>query len=92
MRFVVATTGDEKMTENIILDFCMDAITGVGGLHDYEYYEMATPKAGVDREIAVAVWIVKCLANDKSNKAQAVVDAIVERRQNREPAAPGPKR
>lgn len=58
--------------------YCNEIINGTGGLHDFEYYEMAT--SNVDRDVAVAIWAVKCLGNDPSPEARAVVDAIVERR------------
>ena len=46
-----------------ILEFSEKIINGVGGLHDYEYHEMATPN--YDRDVSVAIWVIKCLANPK---------------------------
>lgn len=63
---------------SVIEQWCADIILGPGGLHDFERHEMATPSC--DRDVAVAAWVVRCLGNDASAAAHAVVDAIVARR------------
>ena len=62
-----------------ILEFSEKIINGVGGLHDYEYHEMATPN--YDRDVSVAIWVIKCLANPKCEGSQDAIQAIIERRE-----------
>ena len=57
-------------------------IDGVGGLHDFEYYEMAIPN--IPRDEATATWIVKCLANPKCEGSAEMLSAIQERRRDLE--------
>jgi len=61
-----------------ILEFSEKIITGVGGLHDFEYYEMATPN--YDRDVVVAIWVMKCLANPLCDGSDEVIQAIIEKR------------
>ena len=61
-----------------IMTYCEKIITGVGGLHDFERYELAVPN--VDRDVATAAWVIRCLANPKSEGSQQVLEAILERR------------
>lgn len=61
-----------------ITKWCSDIILGSGGLHDFEDHEMATPL--VDRDVAIAMWVVRALGDSTSAETQAVVDAIVARR------------
>ena len=61
-----------------ILEFSEKIINGVGGLHDFEYYEMASPN--YDRDVSVAIWVIKCLANPKCEGSEEAVQAIIERR------------
>lgn len=60
-----------------IAAYCEKIINGPAGLKAFEYHEMATPT--VDRDVAVAAWVIRCLGNG-GEEAQQVVDAIVERR------------
>lgn len=68
--------------DNIIRQWCTEMIEDTGGLDDFEYNEMATPT--VRREIAVATWIIRCLGNSQNDKTKAVINAILERRENNE--------
>ena len=61
-----------------IMQYCTRIITGVGGLHDFEKYELATPNCY--RDVATAAWVIKCLANPQSDGAEYVLNAIMERR------------
>lgn len=62
----------------LIEDWVKDVIEGVGGMHDWEKYELVVHH--VPRDIAVSYWILRCLANPKNEGSQAVLDAIHERR------------
>ena len=68
--------------DNLIQDYCESIITGVGGLHDFEKYELAVPK--VNRDVATAMWVIKCLANPDSKGSAEVLKAIQERRRDLE--------
>jgi len=61
-----------------ILEFSEKIITGVGGLHDFEYHEMATPN--YDRDVTVAIWVIKCLANPLCEGSDEAIKAIIEKR------------
>jgi len=61
-----------------ILEFSEKIITGVGGLHDFEYHEMATPN--YDRDVTVAIWVMKCLANPLCEGSDEAIQAILEKR------------
>ena len=61
-----------------LLEFCTKIIEGVGGLHDFGYYEMATPN--YDRDVSTAIWVIKCLANPKCEGSEEAIQAILERR------------
>lgn len=65
---------------NILEEFSERIITGVGGLHDYERCEMATPK--YDRDVATVIWAIKCLANPKCKGSEEVLQAIIDRRKS----------
>jgi hypothetical protein len=62
-----------------ISEWIHQIISGIGGLHDYEKYELAVPR--IDRDEAAASWAIRCLANPKSETAGWVLDAIIERRE-----------
>lgn len=72
----------EDSKENPIIQFCRDIIQGVGGLHDYERYELAVPN--FDRDICVAIFVIKCLANPKCDGSQEILNLILERRKELE--------
>ncbi len=61
-----------------IRQFSEKIINGPGGLHAYEYHEMAEPVG--DRDVAVAVWVIKCLSNPKCEGSEVAIQAILERR------------
>jgi len=61
-----------------ILEFSKKIINGVGGLHDFVEYELAVPN--YDRDVCVAIWVLKCLANPKCEGSEEAVAAIVEKR------------
>lgn len=67
-----------KSQSDPIMEFCQQIITGVGGLHDFQYYEMAVENEPHD--VCVAAWVVRCLANPHCENSQMVIDAILERR------------
>lgn len=71
------------MSENAlnISDWIHEIIDGVGGLHDFEYYEMATPT--IPRDEAVAAWVLRCLANVKCEGSDLVLGAIQKRRDDK---------
>ena len=54
-------------------------ISGPGGLHDYERFELAVPT--IPRDEAVAIWIIQCLGNNTSPDTAAVLDEIRRRRE-----------
>lgn len=53
-------------------------IDGSDGMRSVEYHEWAISQ--YDDKLSAAMWILRCLGNDRSPEAQAVVDAIVDRR------------
>ena len=61
-----------------ILFWVHDVIDGVGGLHDFEEHEIATPN--IPRDEAVAIWILKCLGNVKCEGSQKILNEIVKHR------------
>jgi len=70
----------QEYSTNKIMDYIKKVIEGPAGLHAYEYHEVTTPKPGISRDDAVCAWLVRCLGNDTSDRAQDVVDQIVTRR------------
>lgn len=61
-----------------IVEFSKKIIEGVGGLQDFEYYEIASPN--YSRDVSAAIWTIKCLANPKCEGSEEVLSAILERR------------
>lgn len=59
--------------------WCHGIIDGVGGLNDFERYELAIPTVP-DRELA-AQWTLRCLANPDCKGSAEVLSAIIERRE-----------
>lgn len=55
-----------------------EIIDGVGGLHDFETYEIATPN--MPRDEAVAIWVLKCLGNKECDGSQKVLNEIIKHR------------
>jgi hypothetical protein len=63
---------------NDIKTWVHDIIDGVGGLHDYERYEM--PVETMPHDEAVAVWVIRCLGNPNCAGADEVLQAIIDHR------------
>ena len=61
-----------------IQQWAKDIIEGVGGLNDFEHYEMAVPH--VSDRVWAADWTIKSLANPKCKQSEQVLAAIIERR------------
>ena len=70
--------------QNPIADWCIAIIEGVGGLQDFQRYEMAVEN--YPHDVCVAMWVIRCLANPHGEDTQMVLDAIVERRKEVEAA------
>ena len=69
-----------RMTRRIEMDidimhWCEETIAD---LHTFERCEMAVAK--VPRDVAVAAWVLRCLANIRCPGGLAVLEAIHERR------------
>jgi hypothetical protein len=64
---------------NCLVDFAHDCIHGSGGLHDFEDREMATPN--IDRDEAVARWVLRCLGNIDYELSSRALEAILEHRE-----------
>ena len=75
---------------NLLKQFANDILYGVGGYQDFKYYEMAVPKD--DADVALVIWVLKCLANPRNTISGDVLDAILQRRDElkREQAEPTP--
>lgn len=67
------------MSQKNISTWIHDVINGSGGLHDFEDHELAS--SNIDRDEAVGAWVIRCLANPKCEGSQAVLSAIIERRE-----------
>ena len=67
----------------MIKNWVHDIIDGCGGLHDFEYYEMAV--SNLPRDEAVATWVIRCLANPDCEGSDEVMKAILNRRTERRP-------
>ena len=65
-----------------ISKFAKEIIEGVGGLDDYERYEMAIPKGR--KEIVVAKWTIECLANPGCEGSEEILSVIIKKRKERE--------
>lgn len=61
-----------------IKQFAKDIIEGVGGLNDFEHYEMAVPH--VSDRVWAAIWTIQCLANPTCEGSAEAIAAILERR------------
>jgi hypothetical protein len=62
-----------------IRQFSEKIINGDSGLHAYEYHELAEPMG--DRDVAVAIWVIKCLANPNCEGSAEALAAVMERRE-----------
>ncbi len=61
-----------------IADFATEIIEGVGGMNDFEKYELAA--WGCSDRVAAADWTLRCLANPRCKGSQEVIEAILARR------------
>ena len=66
------------MGKSPIEEYCAKIINGSGGLHAFERHELAGAKR--DRDEAVAIWTIKCLANPRSEGSARILELIQERR------------
>jgi len=69
------------MPDTEVLDIAKwaeDMILGVGGMNDYEKYELVIWNES--ERVAAAKWILRCLANPKNEGSEYVLNAIMERR------------
>jgi hypothetical protein len=57
--------------------WCRDIVEGIGGLDDFNRYEMAC----LDSQLDAVEWAVRCLANPKCEGSREVLDAIESRRE-----------
>ena len=60
-----------------------ELISGPGGLHDYEAHEWAEPR--IDRDEAVAAYVIRCLGNPGCEGSAELLQAIADHRAKVEP-------
>jgi len=58
-------------------DFTEHIIHGVGGLDDYETYELPVY---ADEKLFIAGWVIRCLANVDCKGSELVVSEIIKKR------------
>lgn len=54
-------------------------INGSGGLKSFEYHEIV--QWNCDRDVAIARWVIRCLANIGCKNSGKVIDAIIKQRE-----------
>jgi hypothetical protein len=54
-------------------------IEGVGGMNDYDRYEVVV--WNVPERIAAAEWVIRCLANPQCEGSEEVLQAIMAQRE-----------
>ena len=59
--------------QNVIEAFVQDIINGTGGWKSYEDREFVYCK---DRDVAIASWVIRCLANIENSQSGPVMEAI----------------
>jgi hypothetical protein len=64
--------------ENKIGKWCYDMIKGPTGFESYEEHELVVWH--LQRELAVAEWIIRCLANKDNKEAADVLQSILKQR------------
>ena len=62
-------------------DFCESIISGTGGLHSYERHEVAFIPDD-RRDMAVANWVIRCLANPGCEGSEFVLERIIAKRES----------
>jgi hypothetical protein len=65
-----------------IREFAKEIIVGVGGMDDFERYELAV--WDVPERIAAAEWTIRCLTNPNCKGSAEALDAIIKRRKELE--------
>ena len=66
-----------------MIDIAAWIVDRIAGLYDFEYHELAVPT--INRDEAVAAWIIRCLANPKCEGSADVLNSIVDRREKVQP-------
>jgi hypothetical protein len=69
---------DDDYVPEDVLEWVRDKIEGVGGMNDFEKYELVIWHES--ERISAGYWVIRCLANPKSRGSKAVLDAIMEKR------------
>jgi hypothetical protein len=80
----VANTPSVVNGELDMFRWCLNVIEGVGGMNDYERYELAVFPRG--ERVHAVEWAIKCLANPRCEGSKEMLDAIIERRRELEVA------
>lgn len=62
-----------------ISDFTKKIITGTGGFQTWENRECVVHHQ--DRDISIADWVIRCLANPNNKEAEEVLQSIIQQRQ-----------
>lgn len=73
----------ERTTVPKVQKFCETIITGKTGLHAYERHEIAVPT--VNRDVAAAMWVIRCLSNPSNPDSLEVLQLIAEARKQLSP-------
>ncbi len=68
---------DDQREPLVIADWCINLVHGIGGLDDFERYELP---AWSDRDVAIVEFVLRSLANPRCQDADRVLAAIHERR------------
>ena len=66
-----------KILLDAMNDFTEHIIHGVGGLDDYETYELPVC---ADEKLFIAGWVIRCLANVDCKGSELVVSEIIKKR------------
>lgn len=69
--------GESEVEVFSVMDWIRDVVCGCGGFQDFEKREGAFYS---DRDIALAEFVVRALANPSCNGSDDMVSAIIERR------------
>ena len=65
------------MTYPEVMNYCEEIIND---LHTFERHELASPNCS--RDVAIAAWVIRALANPKNLDSERILNAIVERRRD----------
>lgn len=61
-----------------IENWIKEIIDGTGGFKNCEKYELMVHH--INREVSIAGWVIRCLANPECEGSQKVLDSILEQR------------